>query len=159
MLHAPPIATSCIKARLDSSSGLQVNVTRCSFHTLSQHSGVPMKKNPALQVDLVMSALRRLRKGGEIIYSTCALSHHENDEVIRKVLKAARGTLTVIPVVTKQLGDLLHINVGPMSKQKIESSLASTSSFITVEATEFGVMVLPDVSGYGPQYIARLTNI
>jgi 16S rRNA C967 or C1407 C5-methylase (RsmB/RsmF family) len=47
------------------------------------------------QVALLMSALRLLRPGGRVVYSTCSVSPRENDEVIERVLEKAKGRAQV----------------------------------------------------------------
>jgi 16S rRNA (cytosine967-C5)-methyltransferase len=41
----------------------------------------------ALQIALLEEALRLVRPGGEVVYSTCSLEHEENDAVVDTVLE------------------------------------------------------------------------
>jgi 16S rRNA C967 or C1407 C5-methylase (RsmB/RsmF family) len=78
------------------------------------------------QYAILASALLVVRPGGQIVYSTCSISPRENDDVIRKLLKK-KDDVAFVP---------LDFPIG--------------------EATEFGWMILPDQSGYGPIYISSL---
>jgi 16S rRNA C967 or C1407 C5-methylase (RsmB/RsmF family) len=77
------------------------------------------------QFAMLASALEIVRVGGRIVYSTCALSHFENDEVIRKLHKKRAGQF------------IIH-----------------RPTFGFGEPTEYGWQVLPDTSGWGPFYLA-----
>jgi 5-methylcytosine rRNA methyltransferase NSUN4 len=80
------------------------------------------------QHSLLCAALDATKDGGTVVYSTCALSPLENDGVIRKLLKSRKDQFTVVK-----------------------------SSDSAGEATEFGRIYLPDVSGgSGPIYCAVL---
>ncbi len=80
---------------------------------------------------ILAAAFTALKPGGRIVYSTCALSPLENDEVIRKLLKKR----------------------GP-------SAMIQTESTNPGEATEFGRIILPDRNnGIGPIYYACVGKI
>ena len=76
---------------------------------------------------LLAAAVDATRPGGRVVYATCALAPEENDAVVARILDRRAGRLRV---------------VGPAP--------------ILGEATELGVRVLPDVTGYGPLYYAVL---
>jgi len=85
------------------------------------------------QGSLLASAIDSLKFGGKMIYSTCALSSAENDDVVRKILKKRAGKFRV-----------LKLNPG------IEGT----------DATEFGLHILPDrCGGRGPIFCALLEKI
>ena len=65
--------------------------------------------------------------GGTIVYSTCALSRFENDEIIRKLYQKRSGRFELI-----------------------------RKEFSFGGPTEFGWQVLPDTTGHGPFYLAVL---
>ena len=65
-----------------------------------------------------------------IVYSTCALSKLENDEVIRKLFQKRDGRFKLI-----------------------------RKEFSFGEPTEFGWQILPDQSGWGPFYLAIIERI
>ncbi len=54
---------------------------------LSEWSPSRIKSLSVGQWALLSSAYRLLRKGGYLLYSTCALSRSENDEVVRRLLR------------------------------------------------------------------------
>lgn len=77
------------------------------------------------QFAMVASALEIVKVGGRIVYSTCALSQLENDEVLRK----------------------LH-------KKRPHRFVMHRPQFSFGEPTEFGWQVLPDTTQWGPFYLA-----
>lgn len=81
-----------------------------------------------LQFSLLAAAIDITQSGGSVVYSTCSISHWENDEVIRKALKKREGKFEVLPL-----------------------SLEDES-----ERTEFGIQFLPDKSKFGPFYLCKL---
>jgi 16S rRNA C967 or C1407 C5-methylase (RsmB/RsmF family) len=88
-------------------------------------------KNLAVrQYALLVSALQVVRHGGRIVYSTCALSPLENDDVIARMLKKRSGEATVVP---------LEFDIG--------------------EKTEHGWQILPDRTGSGPIYLAAIERV
>jgi 16S rRNA C967 or C1407 C5-methylase (RsmB/RsmF family) len=74
---------------------------------------------------MLASALDIVKVGGTIVYSTCALSKLENDEIIRKLHQKRAGRFELIRM-----------------------------EFPFGEPTEFGWQVLPDNTGWGPFYLA-----
>jgi 16S rRNA C967 or C1407 C5-methylase (RsmB/RsmF family) len=79
------------------------------------------------QYSLLSGALEAVRPGGTIVYSTCALSRLENDEVLAKLQK----------------------------KKGERFEFEELSAPEGAERTEFGVQFLPDRLGYGPLFAAR----
>lgn len=77
------------------------------------------------QFAMLASALDIVKVGGTIVYSTCALSQLENDDIIRKLYQKRAGRFELI-----------------------------RKEFSFGEPTEFGWQVLPDQSGWGPFYLA-----
>lgn len=77
------------------------------------------------QFAMLASALDIVKVGGIIVYSTCALSKLENDEIIRKLHKKRGGHFEIL-----------------------------RKDFPFGEMTEFGWQVLPDESGWGPFYLS-----
>lgn len=77
------------------------------------------------QFAMLASALDIVKVGGTIVYSTCALSKLENDEIIRKLYQKRDGRFELI-----------------------------RKEFSFGEPTEFGWQVLPDTTGWGPFYLA-----
>lgn len=77
------------------------------------------------QFAMLASALDIVKVGGTIVYSTCALSKLENDEIIRKLYQKRPGRFELL-----------------------------RPEFPFGEPTEFGWQVLPDTTGWGPFYLA-----
>ncbi|MBF0312715.1 MAG: RsmB/NOP family class I SAM-dependent RNA methyltransferase [Oligoflexia bacterium] len=93
------------------------------------------------QYAMLISALRALKDGGRLVYSTCALSPLENDGVISRVL--ARF---------KQQRERKR-----EWAEKSEIVVVKDLEFSLGEEREYGRMILPDSSeGWGPMYIAVL---
>jgi 5-methylcytosine rRNA methyltransferase NSUN4 len=82
------------------------------------------------QFAMLASALDIVKKKGVVVYSTCALSKLENDEVIRKLYQKRVGRFELI-----------------------------RKEFPFGEPTEFGWQVLPDNTGWGPFYLAIVKRI
>ncbi len=87
---------------------------------------------------ILAAAFTALKPGGRIVYSTCALSPMENDEVIRK-LKKKHGTSAVF---------------------FSDSTCNSPDTENSGEATEFGRIILPDTcGGLGPIFYACIGKL
>jgi 16S rRNA C967 or C1407 C5-methylase (RsmB/RsmF family) len=82
------------------------------------------------QGSMLAAAVDALRPGGVLVYSTCALSAAENDQVVSKILKKRAEKVRVVEIA---------------------------SGFEGTDRTEFGLQMLPDhCAGRGPIYCARL---
>lgn len=81
------------------------------------------------QYALLTAALIACKSGGQIVYSTCAISNLENDEVIKKLIKKKGDTFDV---------ETLEVPVPGAEK------------------TEFGIQLWPDRAGQGPIYYCSL---
>lgn len=82
---------------------------------------------------LLASAVDALKPGGQMIYSTCALTRMENDDVVRKILKKRKGKVRVV---------------------ELSPEISGT------DVTEFGLQLLPDrCGGRGPIYCAKLEKL
>jgi len=51
-----------------------------------------------LQYELIKSALKLVKPGGYVLYTTCTLLPEENEEVIKKVLKKEEGRVALVPL-------------------------------------------------------------
>jgi 16S rRNA C967 or C1407 C5-methylase (RsmB/RsmF family) len=80
------------------------------------------------QYALLCSAGLAVKPGGIVVYSTCSISPHENDAVLRRFLDRKEGFIL----------------------ERLENPPPGA------DATEFGLQILPDTTGIGPMYIARL---
>ena len=114
----------------------------CSSERHVMHSGEEMmtwapsrsRKMAERQVRLLLAAVRALRPGGRVVYSTCSLSPAENDDVVDAVLGKSR-----YPVSPHAMAD---------------------GELPFGERTKRGWHVLPDNNPhqYGPIYIAVLVR-
>lgn len=82
------------------------------------------------QFAMLASALDIVKKEGLVVYSTCALSQLENDDIIRKLYQKRPGRFELI-----------------------------RREFPFGEPTEFGWQVLPDNTGWGPFYLAIVKRL
>lgn len=82
------------------------------------------------QFAMLASSLDIVKVGGIIVYSTCALSQLENDDILRKLYQKRPGRFELI-----------------------------RKEFPFGEPTEFGWQVLPDTTGWGPFYLAVVKRV
>ncbi len=54
-------------------------------------SGEYMRKCAAMQEKLLLKALKLLKKGGKLVYSTCSILREENEEIVQKALAKGEG--------------------------------------------------------------------
>jgi multisite-specific tRNA:(cytosine-C5)-methyltransferase len=47
---------------------------------------------PSLQLRILQRAMRMLRQGGRIVYSTCSMNPVEDEAVVAEALRSAPGT-------------------------------------------------------------------
>ncbi len=94
--------------------------------------GTTRTKHLAIQAySMLVSAMDVVKKGGTIVYSTCALSPVENDGVIEKLYKKRTGRFKLV-----------------------------TPDIPFGEPTKYGWHILPDTTGgRGPMYIAKIVRI
>ena len=82
------------------------------------------------QFAMLASALDIVKVGGTVVYSTCALSRLENDDIITKLFQKRSGRFELI-----------------------------RPDFAFGEPTEHGWQVLPDLTGWGPFYLAVVKRV
>ncbi len=82
------------------------------------------------QFAMLAAGLDIVKVGGTIVYSTCALSQLENDDIIRKLHQKRPGRFELI-----------------------------RPEFAFGEPTEFGWQVLPDTTGWGPFYLSVVRRL
>ncbi len=82
------------------------------------------------QFAMLAAALDIVKVGGTVVYSTCALSQLENDDIIRKLYQKRAGRFELI-----------------------------RPEFPFGEPTEFGHQVLPDNTGWGPFFLAVVRRL
>ncbi|NWV59096.1 NSUN3 protein, partial [Malurus elegans] len=98
------------------------------------------KELSSLQFQLLRSAIKALRPGGSLVYSTCTLSRAENSDVINLILDSCRN---VIPV-----------DISEMAK-------GVSQEFTFFSGTrQHELLVLPEKGrAWGPMYVAKLKKI
>uniref|UniRef100_F6U5C4 NOP2/Sun RNA methyltransferase 3 n=1 Tax=Monodelphis domestica TaxID=13616 RepID=F6U5C4_MONDO len=95
------------------------------------------KELPLVQLELLRSAIKALRPGGSLVYSTCTLSKAENSEVISQVLNS-------------------HSNIFPVDMKEMASTASHDFTFAP-SGQEYGLLVLPDKGkAWGPMFVAKL---
>ncbi len=106
---------------------------------LSEWSPSRIKTLSMAQWALLSSAWRMLRPGAYLLYSTCALSPDENDNVVAKLLKKFDNA------------ELLEPKISLNYSKFIDKELPE------YEKTQYGAQILPDRSnGAGPLYFCLL---
>lgn len=104
---------------------------------------------------LLSSAWRLLRKGGFLVYSTCALSPDENDSVIKKLMKKFPDASCCSRDEMQQTfcNNLKKLD----GKLTLPENLDLMKVYENAEKTELGFHVLPDTDfGTGPLYFTLL---
>ncbi|XP_038201467.1 tRNA (cytosine(34)-C(5))-methyltransferase, mitochondrial [Arvicola amphibius] len=104
-------------------------------YRIQQRSNLPL-----LQVDLLRSAIKALRPGGLLVYSTCTLSKAENQDVISEILTS---NSTIVPV-------------------DISGIARTCSQDFTFAPTnqKCSLLVIPEKGkAWGPMFIAKLKKI
>ncbi|RVE45476.1 hypothetical protein evm_009911 [Chilo suppressalis] len=102
---------------------------------------------PEMQSQLLLNALRLVRVGGAVVYSTCSLSPIQNDGVVHMALKRAFEEHGIQACV-----------------RDFSASVAGLSSTLCLasgdSAPKYGQLVIPSVSAnFGPSYISRLVRL
>ncbi|OPJ69428.1 putative methyltransferase NSUN3 isoform B [Patagioenas fasciata monilis] len=101
---------------------------------------IQRKELSCLQFQLLRSAIKALRPGGSLVYSTCTLSKAENSDVINLILHSCSN---VIPV-----------DISEMAK-----ALSQEFTFLT-GTQQHELLVLPEKGrAWGPMYVAKLKKI
>ncbi|KAL2101688.1 hypothetical protein ACEWY4_003449 [Coilia grayii] len=99
---------------------------------------------PLCQTQLLLSGLQAVRKGGEVVYSTCTLSQLQNQCVVEQAMKVAEQELGIYSEVV----DL----------QPFTSLFKDTFNF--APDMNVGVMVLPHLTAnFGPMYFCKLRRL
>lgn len=106
------------------------------------------KKIAKVQVALLMTALRAVRVGGQVLYATCSLSNDENDGVVEKAIE-------LVQKECKKLGIKRDFAVR-------SAELGAYGLEAWAEPTKHGWLVLPDhPSGgrWGPLFFTLLEKV
>ncbi|KAG7256490.1 hypothetical protein CRUP_021000 [Coryphaenoides rupestris] len=101
------------------------------------------KRLPKLQLDLLLAGVRAARPGGEVVYSTCALSQLQNQCVVQQAIHLAHQEGIQLQVVSLQ--PLVHTFSG---------------TFNFAPDLLLGEMVVPHLSAnFGPTYMCKLRRL
>ncbi|KAJ8916818.1 hypothetical protein NQ315_005825 [Exocentrus adspersus] len=101
---------------------------------------------PKLQQQLLFNALKLVRKGGIVVYSTCSLSPIQNDGVVHMVLKQIWEE-TNMEVIVKDLSPALL-------------QTKHVFKFADKKLLKYGHLVLPCLAqNYGPTYFCKLQRV
>lgn len=114
---------------------------------LSKWAAGAIKSNAERQLELLRFASTQVRRGGTILYCTCALSELENDGVVAKFLKKSANSFEVDREEESEAPD------------DSEGNLIPRARLPDAEQTAHGTLIMPDRSGYGPIYFARLRRL
>jgi len=121
---------------------------------LAQWSPARIKSLAQRQWSLLSSAFLLLADGGSLVYSTCALSPAENDQVVGRLFKKY-GQAVQSFALPLSIQEALHSSALPAAAIDF-----AATGHIQAEATEYGVLYLPDQAmGAGPLYIAALRKV
>lgn len=98
---------------------------------------------PELQTKLLVNALRSVRVGGSVVYSTCSLSPTQNEAVVENAVVLANR--------------YYGIKCVELSLRPLRRHLATTGLFRFSENCHRGIQLVPwIISNFGPMYICKL---
>lgn len=101
---------------------------------------IQRKELSSLQFQLLRSAIKALRPGGSLVYSTCTLSKAENGDVINLILKSCA-------------------NVMPVDISEMAKAVSQEFTFLC-DTQQHELLVLPEKGkAWGPMYVAKLKKI
>ncbi len=83
------------KVLLDAPCSMEGRISEGEENTITEWSSKKIHQLSNLQKWLLRSAISSTRVGGIIVYSTCALSPEENEEVIDYMLKKEKGAIEI----------------------------------------------------------------
>ena len=70
-----------------------------------------IEKTAQSQYQLLKKALKILKPGGEMVYSTCSILKEENEEIVRKALKDSKAKIVPIEFEGKESLPLLPVTI------------------------------------------------
>ncbi|KAJ9628157.1 hypothetical protein H2204_009559 [Knufia peltigerae] len=127
-----------------------------------------------LQLKMLTTAVRALKFGGTLVYSTCSLSPHENDNVIENVVNLIdkQNRRRIKEVSRRRDADPGSENDGEEDARQPRKPPQTAfpelwtleidhTSWSIGEPTKHGWMILPDQqdnAGWGPIYFCKLTK-
>ncbi|KAK4874113.1 hypothetical protein RN001_013473 [Aquatica leii] len=103
-------------------------------------------KLPELQSELLLSAMKLVKKGGVVVYSTCSLSPIQNDGVVSMALKKIWEE-TNLEFIVKDLSPAL-------------AQVQSVYRLADASLMKYGQLVIPfKEQNYGPTYFCKLQRM
>ncbi|CAI4230806.1 unnamed protein product [Auanema sp. JU1783] len=112
-----------------------------STHNTNQRLSLPQ-----LQTKILINALRAVKVGGSVVYSTCTLSASQNEAVVENAVAIAQ----------QKFG----MKIVEESLLQLTTHLTSTGLFRFSEQCKIGALVLPFLpSNFGPMYVCKLTKL
>ena len=113
---------------------------------LNQWSPSRIKTVTMEQWALLSSAFRLLKKGGFLLYSTCALCHQENDQMMERLIKKF--------IKNQETPEFSFVEPAPDINQIKNYANVELPIY---EKTKFGYQILPDTAaGAGPIYFSLI---
>ncbi|KAM6285602.1 tRNA (cytosine(34)-C(5))-methyltransferase, mitochondrial isoform 3-T4 [Spheniscus humboldti] len=101
---------------------------------------IQRKELSFLQFQLLRSAIKALRPGGSLVYSTCTLSKAENSDVINLILNSCT-------------------NVMPVDISEMAKAVSQEFTFLS-GTQQHELLVLPEKGrAWGPMYVAKLKKM
>ncbi|KAM6172085.1 5-cytosine rRNA methyltransferase NSUN4 [Erethizon dorsatum] len=99
---------------------------------------------PMLQVQLLAAGLLATRPGGHVVYSTCSLSHLQNEYVVQGTIELLANQYSI----KVQVEDLSHFRKLFMD------------TFCFFQSCQVGELVLPNLmANFGPMYFCKLHRL
>ncbi|KXZ52945.1 hypothetical protein GPECTOR_8g32 [Gonium pectorale] len=123
------------------------------------------------QLQLCLAAIRALRVGGRLVYSTCSLAPLQNDELVERLLRrcgpAAVRVLPPLEILREEAAALAAARAGPATMAGSEAGTGPAGGgkagggveVFGAEATRHGAICLPDRGGWGPIYVAVVEKV
>jgi 16S rRNA C967 or C1407 C5-methylase (RsmB/RsmF family) len=104
-------------------------------------------------LQLCLAALRALRVGGRLVYSTCSIAPLQNDEVVKRLLhRCGPEVAQVLPAL-----EVLQRMTAEAGGALVGGPIAA--EVLGMEATQHGAICLPDRRGWGPIYVAVVEKV
>ncbi|KYN98748.1 putative tRNA m5C-methyltransferase [Plasmodium gaboni] len=169
------------KILLDVPCSTDEHIIKQGTKELNKWSINVIKNNSDIQLQLLINAFNLLHTGGVIIYSTCALSYHENDYVIEKFLKKYKNNIQIIDFIQEEYEKKISqyfsnsINNKNNHNHNIDNNNNNNNNnkyykyinhckentfFLNFfEKTTYGYISLPDRSPFGILYICKMKKI
>ncbi|XP_033095959.1 5-methylcytosine rRNA methyltransferase NSUN4-like [Anneissia japonica] len=99
---------------------------------------------PPLQTELLMAALRSVKVGGTVVYSTCTMSSEQNERVIQKAVHTCLQTHDIV---------VTEVDLSPLTR-------SCDGIFNFHDRAKLGKIVVPNLSAnFGPMYFCALKRL